>query len=427
MFIVAIYIHYIFKNMPKSKVLSGQIDDVCTTAEELHSINSKIHSDLNKLRESVFFRIFKVNLEKECKFWKTEGVCISNKCMVDECDDTEVPSQFKMCNQTFDVERNLQNSEMSMINSFLPNTHVDEWMEIEENDEQALFVNLMKNSHSWTFFNGSHLWKAIYQENCMALFDHDKCQESHVLYKLISGVQANVDFHITHHDYDLHGEPLPPNHEKYLKRVGFHKDRLENFVFTYSLTLKAIEKLGEKIDEFSYLSENPQVDNDVKETMKNLIQDSINICENPFKEDNLLTQWTKEQFISTIKPVFYNITKIIDCIPCEKCKLYGKLQFTGLTAVMKIMFGQGQESRLTRNEMVGLINLMAKLADSMDWYHQWIEYENSYEYKLIQIAFCNPLLLMLIFALIFLSSLKSFNPDQPPKKSGIPPNKLKTS
>ncbi|CAI2383093.1 unnamed protein product [Moneuplotes crassus] len=100
--------------------------------------------------------------------------------------------------------------------------------------------------------------------------------------------------------------------------------------------------------------------------MGSLIQDSIKICENPFKEDNFLTQWTKDQFISTIKPVFYNITKIIDCIPCEKCKLYGKLQFTGLIAVMKIMFGQVQESRLSRKEMVGLINLMAKLLEFKD-------------------------------------------------------------
>jgi hypothetical protein len=49
---------------------------------------------------------------------------------------------------------------------------------------------------------------------------------------------------------------------------------------------------------------------------------------------------------------------------------------------MKIMFGKGNESSLTRNEMVGLINLMAKLSNSIKWYYEWIEYEktvNSYK------------------------------------------------
>ena len=67
---------------------------------------------------------------------------------------------------------------------------------------------------------------------------------------------------------------------------------------------------------------------------------------------------------------------------CERCKLYGKLQFTGLTAVMKIMFGEGPSSALTRNEMVGLVNLLGKLSDSLKWYFEWVEYENSFGYRL---------------------------------------------
>lgn len=51
------------------------------------------------------------------------------------------------------------------------------------------------------------------------------------------------------------------------------------------------------------------------------------------------------------------------------------MQFTGLTAVMKIMFGKGQEALLTRNEIVGLINLTGKLSNSLKWYTEWMEKE----------------------------------------------------
>ena len=47
-----------------------------------------------------------------------------------------------------------------------------------------------------------------------------------------------------------------------------------------------------------------------------------------------------------------------------------------MTAVMKIMFGTGSEAKLTRNELVGLINLMAKLSNSLKWYQDMLIYED---------------------------------------------------
>ena len=52
-----------------------------------------------------------------------------------------------------------------------------------------------------------------------------------------------------------------------------------------------------------------------------------------------------------------------------------------MTAVMKIMFGGSNESKLTRNELVGLINLMAKLSNSIKYYRQWIEIEHQTNFR----------------------------------------------
>jgi hypothetical protein len=47
----------------------------------------------------------------------------------------------------------------------------------------------------------------------------------------------------------------------------------------------------------------------------------------------------------------------MDCVGCEKCRLWGKLQVTGIGAAMKILFSQPGLTlmpRLRRNEIVAL-------------------------------------------------------------------------
>lgn len=358
---------------PKTSIqISGKVDETCASVEELYLVNEKINPILNLLKNSKFFRIFKVNLENECPFWDVQGSWITNKCSVGECENDEVPDEWKQCNQTFDVERRLQSNEISLIGSFAIQKSINEWMKSEEQDQNAIFVNLNKNLESMTYFNGSHIWDAIYLENWLSFRTRHQCKEDLILYKLISGVHTNINMHITHFNFDLDGQILPPDHQRYYETVGWHEERISNLFYTYSFVLKAVNHLSDKVNGFSYLSDNPKVNKNVKDNLNALIENSIKTCDNPFREHQTLD-------ISKIKPVFYNITRILDWVTCEKCRLHGKLQFTGLTAVMKIMFGKGEEAKLTRNEMVGLINLLAKLSNSIKWYKEWQEFEKTKE------------------------------------------------
>ena len=52
------------------------------------------------------------------------------------------------------------------------------------------YVNLQLNSESYTGYNGSHVWAAIYQENCLSRtggHEENICLEERVLYRLLSG------------------------------------------------------------------------------------------------------------------------------------------------------------------------------------------------------------------------------------------------
>ena len=42
-----------------------------------------------------------------------------------------------------------------------------EWCASEEDDNQAVYVNLDQNRESYTAYDGKQVWDAIYKENCL--------------------------------------------------------------------------------------------------------------------------------------------------------------------------------------------------------------------------------------------------------------------
>ncbi|RKO95381.1 endoplasmic oxidation reduction 1 precursor, partial [Caulochytrium protostelioides] len=86
----------------------------------------------------------------------------------------------------------------------------------------------------------------------------------------------------------------------------------------------------------------------------------------------------KEEF----KAHFRNISQIMDCVGCEKCRLWGKLQVMGLGTALKILFEFQEEApngggnaadpdavpehmALTRSEIVALFNTLGRFSSSL--------------------------------------------------------------
>lgn len=93
-----------------------------------------------------------------------------------------------------------------------------------------------------------------------------------------------------------------------------------------------------------------------------------------FNESTMFTggveaQLLKEQF----RQHFRNISRIMDCVGCDKCKLWGKLQTHGLGTALKILFSgkfdkwesmlnnfDRKKFFLERSEIVALINAFGR-------------------------------------------------------------------
>ena len=76
---------------------------------------------------------------------------------------------------------------------------------------------------------------------------------------------------------------------------------------------------------------------------------------------------------------FRNITRIMDCVGCDKCRLWGKLQTQALGTALKILFTESKFTgfgstieadkkntfKLSRVEIFSLINGFGRLATSI--------------------------------------------------------------
>mmetsp|Transcript_20462 Transcript_20462/g.62291 ORF Transcript_20462/g.62291 Transcript_20462/m.62291 type:complete len:117 (+) Transcript_20462:1544-1894(+) len=56
----------------------------------------------------------------------------------------------------------------------------------------------------------------------------------------------------------------------------------------------------------------------------------------------------------------------MDCVGCEKCRLWGKLQIMGIGTAFKVLFADDPAAvELHRNEIIALINLAHQVAKSV--------------------------------------------------------------
>lgn len=66
----------------------------------------------------------------------------------------------------------------------------------------------------------------------------------------------------------------------------------------------------------------------------------------------------------------------MDCVACQKCKLWGKIQIHGLGTAFKILIKESDQKELhnihlTRHEITSLVNAIAKLAKSIQFLEEF--------------------------------------------------------
>ncbi|SCV70020.1 BQ2448_1414 [Microbotryum intermedium] len=192
-----------------------------------------------------------------------------------------------------------------------------------------------------------------------------------------TGLHASISIHICDDYLDKSTGQWAPNLQCFVTRIAQHPERLQNVYFTYVLLLRALSKSGPLLlDTLKTTEAEPAT----MGRMKSLIKTATG-CPTTFDEGSMFTGVEAEVrsmvLKSEFKAHFRNVSRIMDCVGCDKCRLWGKLQITGLGTALKLLFSAQETSSttitrppfaqvdLSRSEVVAFVNTLHRLSESL--------------------------------------------------------------
>ena len=137
--------------------------------------------------------------------------------------------------------------------------------------------------------------------------------------------------------------------------------------------IKAFKKAEPLLIEYDYHSGNKEEDEKTLALLNELFNsegEEINYLSEAFNETTAdFEYFMHSNKINELVSRFRNISSIIDCVSCSKCRMHAKLEVFGMATMLKIMFSNNYELKesLLRNELVSFVNLFAKLSKTISY------------------------------------------------------------
>ncbi|THX42534.1 endoplasmic oxidoreductin [Aureobasidium pullulans] len=199
----------------------------------------------------------------------------------------------------------------------------------------------------------------------------DECLEKRVFYRVISGMHASISTHLCYDYLNQSTGKWGPNLECYKQRLHTHPERISNLYFNYALMARAAGKLKDYVQDYTFCTGDPKQDKRTKNMALNvaktipagpeIFDESVMFRENPLGDTGISL---KEDFRNR----FRNVSRIMDCVGCDKCRLWGKLQTAGYGTALKILFEFNNDQpapALRRIELVAFFNTLDKVSNAI--------------------------------------------------------------
>jgi ERO1-like protein beta len=159
------------------------------------------------------------------------------------------------------------------------------------------------------------------------------------------------------------------NMECYKTRLHQHQERISNMYFNFALLLRAVGKLKTHLLDYTFCSADPTQNRETKSLIVALSR-SISYSGNIFDESVMFRSPDALGLKEDFKLRFRNISRIMDCVGCDKCRLWGKVQTNGYGTALKVLFefderNPQKDPPLRRTELVALINTLNRVSHSL--------------------------------------------------------------
>lgn len=158
-----------------------------TTFAYLDQLNQQIRSLVTELVKTPYFRYFKVDLDKQCKFWNAQHFCATENCAVEVIDDFNwsqitndnlKPSKLGKIKLAMESGKRDGNGNggadvSDTIDNSIETEQIEQCEDLDysyfddEHEHNCVYVNLLQNPERFTGYGGNQsfdVWKAIYLE-----------------------------------------------------------------------------------------------------------------------------------------------------------------------------------------------------------------------------------------------------------------------
>lgn len=279
------------------------------------------------------------------------------------------------------------------------------------------YVNLLENPERFTGYSGdaSHrVWRAIYEENCFSpgaapdaassspVAAPQPCLELDFFQRLVSGIHSSISLHLCYH-YREYGQWFA-NLDEFERRFEAHPEWLENLALARRVVARALLKARPLWQRYTFYTGSAQADAQAKAQVLAFVERlaAEHDCHAAAGANMNAMATASSASGSTAEPLFFetaawlegtlpraamrqqlrhrfrNITRIMECVGCDKCRLWGKLQFQGAATALRLLLQDppGLEATdtepepaawLHRNEVVALFNLYQRLTASLEY------------------------------------------------------------
>uniref|UniRef100_A0AAY4AKP2 ERO1-like protein alpha n=1 Tax=Denticeps clupeoides TaxID=299321 RepID=A0AAY4AKP2_9TELE len=396
--------------------VAGSLDDCACDVETIDAFNSdKLFPGLQELLSSDYFRFYKVGgWLGACHVPSGGGDshCGLRDCAVKPCPPNEVPDGIKANSHKYssvaneDAEECEKAEKLGAVNSTLSketqqallewNRHDDEADRFctadDEDSPDSEYVDLLLNPERFTGYKGPEawqIWNSIYEENCFkphavkrplnpAAAYSGLCVEKRAFYRLVSGLHTSINVW-----YERKwGHNITEFQQRFDEELteGEGPKRLRNLYFLYLIELRALAKALPFFQRpsFQLFTGRPEEDGKNRRLLVELLRVAKSFPLH-FDETSLFAGNRKEamKLKEDFKLMFKNISRIMDCVGCFKCRLWGKLQTQGLGTALKILFSEQQIEnlprsqgtrgtfQLSRQEIVALFNAFGRISTSV--------------------------------------------------------------
>ncbi|EGN99657.1 hypothetical protein SERLA73DRAFT_51799 [Serpula lacrymans var. lacrymans S7.3] len=390
---------------------AGPIETTMCDYETIESVNSELYRNLHEVVHTPFFRYFQVDLYRDCPFWQENGFCMNRECGITTVDESEIPEKWRAASLS-KIDLPPPDQRIQLPGCYYRDSDYCFLDDMTEGD----YVDLSQIPERYTGYSGPsahRVWKSIYEENCFGLSELNlmtgqspslvtlpdtmsdvlredtaaedestgACLEKRVYYKIVSGLHASISTHICREYLNQTTGEMSPNLECFVTRVASHPERLQYIYFNTVLLLRAVARIGPYLSAYDYCSlatptPHDHSDNPEGDDTLNKLSNVITIAEHvgKFDESVLFRGENANVLKQEFKNHFRNVSRIMDCVGCDKCRLWGKVQTTGLATALKILFEMDEKALnphsntklLQRSEVVALVNTLHRFSESLE-------------------------------------------------------------